>query len=202
MPTITVSPQKGAELIKMSKQNLENGMLKIGRLQIYRMFQAIAKKARVYPDELPNQKYVRTGALSDSVQINYDKNTQSYSISVNPRETRTKRRRKYGRYVKGDTFGQGQARIHQGRWTTLRDDFEEELAKLPIEIVNSLKYAIQRKSVVDTSSVSISTFGYGFGSGPGLFELESRGINYELIRRRGKVVSIYRDIYTGRFIRP
>jgi len=158
MPTITVTTKEAAELVKMSFQNLEDGSMKIGREQIYRMFQHIAKRARVYPDPLPYYRkkgkkrisgksgtYKRTYELQRSVEI-IKVDNDTYSISVNPREINTKRRRRYGMYVKGDAYGRNQARIHRNRWIKLRDEFEDELSKLPAMILNALKYS-SRKDV-------------------------------------------------------
>jgi hypothetical protein len=53
--------------------------------------------------------------------------------------------REYTKYVSGSAYGTNQARIHQGRWTPLRDAVEEAVSRLPKEIADDIVMVARRR---------------------------------------------------------
>lgn len=105
------------------KQSLQRTALAVKNLPA-KVVKAEVQQARdevaTYPPELPNQRYIRTGKRGQATKVvSYVGSNQyqsKYTVESNP---------DYGRgrtgnpYVIGDSQGQGQAAIHQGRWKLL-----------------------------------------------------------------------------------
>lgn len=136
MPDVTFHLETNAELTRQGLEDLAADLPKIGRLSLYRTAQGIYKRAGFYPGELPGQTYKRTRTLYQSRRI--DRTDKGYVISINPVD---KRGRSYGSYVLGLPQGGGQAAYHQGRWIPIAIITEEELQKLPPEVIKSLREA-------------------------------------------------------------
>lgn len=75
---------------------------------------AALEAARTYPDELPNQGYVRTFTYYRSFKLTPA--GKGYTLSSNAQQ----KGRYYTRYVGGMADGSGQARIHIGRWPRIK----------------------------------------------------------------------------------
>ena len=80
---------------------------------------------RTYPPELPNQRYVRTGKRYRATRVEY-LGGQSYRLISDP----SYKGRSADPYVLGDAYGQGQARIHQGRWALIKDVVEKSIERI------------------------------------------------------------------------
>lgn len=88
------------------------------RREMRRYIEQARDAARVYPPELPGQRYRRTGTYRRSFRVEpVGRGYRLYSDAV-------QRGRRYTRYVGGAADGSGQARIHAGRWTLIRDAVE------------------------------------------------------------------------------
>jgi hypothetical protein len=55
----------------------------------------------------------------------------------------------HGKYIGGGADGSGQSRIHGGRWTLLRDATEEEITKLPSEVVKEILLVARSKGYAE-----------------------------------------------------
>ena len=128
-----------ADVVRQGLQSFASELPKIGRLQILRAVQAIAKRAGVYPAALPGQKYVRTYQLRQSRRI--EKTPKGYTLSINPLDERG---RSYGVYVLGVPAGGGQTAFHRNRWVPIAIIQREELEKLPPEVIKQLREAANR----------------------------------------------------------
>lgn len=76
-----------------------------------------ALKREPYPEELPNQVYVRTGNLASSWRA-LRKGKMKYGIG---------NRMHYAAQVVGNEYGKAQMKIHRGRWWKVIDVVEREL---------------------------------------------------------------------------
>lgn len=85
---------------------------------------AAKDEARIYPSELPGQKYVRTGTYNRSFR--FTGSNGSYTISSDA----VQKGRHYTPYVGGYADGVGQAEIHAGRWTLIRTAVERAMDRV------------------------------------------------------------------------
>lgn len=85
-------------------------------------------KATKYPPRRPGQTYIRTGRLANSFAVDREGRGR-YSL-VN--------RAPYALYVIGDSRGQNQAWMHEGRWWTMRQEIEQYTPELVRRITASL----------------------------------------------------------------
>ena len=81
---------------------------------------------------VPERGYVRTMNLSASTYLEED------GLSVRIVSNAMRDGRPYSGYVIGDAEGYGQAGIHQGYWTTLRDAVDDEVEELVKDIDEKL----------------------------------------------------------------
>ena len=86
---------------------------------------AARDELRTYPPELPDQRYIRTGKRYRATRVEY-LGGQSYRLISDP----SYKGRSADPYVLGDAYGQGQARIHQGRWRLLKDAVEASIERI------------------------------------------------------------------------
>jgi len=95
------------------------------------MEKAVDALVHPYPDELTNQRYIRTGKRGRATKLVFasgnNQYSKKYTLESNPRY-------KYGRtgnpYVVGDAEGGGQARIHQGRWRLIKRVVEDAVGRI------------------------------------------------------------------------
>lgn len=108
--TISVSGRRVAEKMpRLLNQQLADGM-ELSRLYASGYWSGSGGNYAV--PLLPKQKYRRTGRFGAGWKIKRETNTKRVTLSnAVP----------YARYVAGGANGQGQARIHQGRWGLLKD---------------------------------------------------------------------------------
>jgi hypothetical protein len=123
----------GAEIVRQGLQNLSAEIPQIGRLGIYRTAQAIVRRMKEYPPPPPMSTYVRTGTLGGGWTIT--PNTNGYTIRNGT---------PYTKYVVGNAYGLEQAWMHQGRWQLQRDVTEDEVSKLPEELIREISLAARR----------------------------------------------------------
>jgi hypothetical protein len=153
---ISVKVETG--LVRQGLQDLFAEVPKIGRRQIRTVMERIKRRMQEYPAERPGQsiptahailgtvyqrapgRYKRTGNLGSHWYI-ADFKDQGYTIG----NTAEHKDKQYGRYVVGDAFGTGQAWMHKGRWQLLRDVTDEEIDKLPPEIIKEIQLVARRE---------------------------------------------------------
>lgn len=82
-------------------------------------------RAKPYPPELPNQRYVRTGRFGRSWT---HRRVADSALAI--RNAAAQRGRYYARYVTAGENATGQARIHQNRWWVARKELERLVPKL------------------------------------------------------------------------
>lgn len=123
-----------SELVRQGLQDLAAEIPKVGRLGVFRTAQRIAKRLRIYPPERPDQTYVRTNTLKNSVEIIPLGN--GYNISVDPVSPKGVA---YGEYVLGDADGNNQAWMHVGVWSPFANVALEEIYEMPDDVVEQLK---------------------------------------------------------------
>lgn len=128
--SITVT---GAEIVRKGLQDLSAEIPKIGRQQIYRTAQAIVREMKMYPPPPVWSFYIRTGTLGAGWTI--ESKTDGYTIRNDT---------PYAKYVVGNAYGLEQAWMHQGRWQLQRDVTENEVSKLPEEIIREIELVARR----------------------------------------------------------
>lgn len=134
MAYIEVTIENG-DLVRQGLENLALSYPKIGRLQIYRRVQSIYRRLGIYPSPWPGQLYKRTYTARRSRRV--EKIDKGYRITFDPVD---KRGRAYGVILRGAPLDATlQARYHQGRWEPFAMILDEEVAKLPQEVINALK---------------------------------------------------------------
>jgi hypothetical protein len=130
--------QVDGELVRQGLENVAAEIPLIGRRRIRTVANRIVRRMQEYPDERPGQAYKRTGRLFYSWKI--EEVQDGYRIS----NTAAFRGRPYAAWVVGDAYGTRQAWMHKGRWHLYRDVTEEEIAKLPPEIVADINLVARR----------------------------------------------------------
>ncbi len=126
--SLTVHDAEVRTAIQHATMAVQNLPAKVVRPEVE---QARRDLVEPYPPELPGQKYIRTGrryqATKVQATIGSNQYSKTYAIVSNPHY----RRGQTGNpYVLGDARGQGQARIHQGRWTTLFDAMNRAIERI------------------------------------------------------------------------
>lgn len=147
---IYIDPKSG-EIARQGLQDLASSYPKIGRLSLYRLAQAIFRVLGIEPAPWPGQVYKRTGTARASRRI--EKTETGYIIYYDPVSTYRKRRTHYAVYLRGDpTTGEGQSQYFAGRWKLTAEITNEEMEKLPPEVVRLLKQAVQEANNATKSS--------------------------------------------------
>lgn len=84
-----------------------------------------------YPPELPGQRYRRTGKRAEATRVVAQPGNNQFSKKYTLESTPNYGGGKTGNpYVLGDAQGQGQARIHQGRWKLMRTAMEQAVGRI------------------------------------------------------------------------
>lgn len=91
-------------------------------------------RMKIYPPKRLGQKYVRTYRLQRNWRME----------KAGPTGYRLLNRTPYTKYVVGSAYGTNQAWMHVGRWTTLRDAADIELAQLPAQLVKDINMVARR----------------------------------------------------------
>lgn len=134
MPFVTVTIENG-ELVRQGLQNLSRAYPRIGRLQLYRTSLAVFRRLGVYPIKLPGQVYKRTYTARSARSVEKVKN--GYLVRFDPVDRRGTH---YGGYLRGSPLDAStQAKYHRSRWVPYAIILNEEVAKLPKEVVEALK---------------------------------------------------------------
>lgn len=123
---------RNAELVRMGLQNLDAEIPKIGKKPIYDTSLAIIRREKEYPARV-GSRYKRTYRFR-----------AGWSVTAYELGYRIENRTPYGHYVVGNAFGGGQAWMHQGIRTPIRQVADEETAKLPEAVRDELNMAIRR----------------------------------------------------------
>lgn len=105
----------GGEVIVSRLRELTLAIDKLPKKEIKEEMEAAMEAARLYPPELPNQKYIRTGTYYRSFKLR--PNGTGYTLSSDA----VQKGRHYTPYVGGAADGTGQAIIHVGRWFRIKD---------------------------------------------------------------------------------
>ncbi|HEY4692538.1 MAG TPA: hypothetical protein VIH16_03820 [Bellilinea sp.] len=129
------------ELVRKGLQDLGAEIPRIGRSQIRFTSERIVRRMQAYPAKRPRQKYSRTGRLFSHWKI--ENSRDRYTIENTARH----KGRAYAKFVVGDAFGTSQAWMHRGRWLVFRDVAEEELQKLPAEVLDQILLTARRKGL-------------------------------------------------------
>lgn len=153
---IPIRAKANTKIVRKGLQDLSAEIPKIGRQQIYktlttarsRLKRKVAKPTYPIPWDNPRQKvkviimlklagnlpYRRSGDYVQGFQVvrvegGYDLiNSTAKAV-----------------YIGGDADGQGQSRIFRGRYPLIRSVVDEEVGKLPSEVVANLDIAVKQK---------------------------------------------------------
>ena len=125
---------KNVGKVRSALQNLWSKLPLIGGNRIKDFMTRLMTRMKIYPPQRPGQKYVRTYRLQRNWRMEKAGATGYRLLNRTP----------YTKYVVGSAFGTGQAWMHAGRWTTLRDAADIELASLPAKLVKDINMVARR----------------------------------------------------------
>lgn len=128
------------ELVRQGLENIEAEVPGIGRQRMRTITNRIVRRMQEYPHERPGQRYVRTGNFFSHWKID-----QIEKIGYRIENTAVRDGNRYGHWVVGDAYGTSQAWMHKGRWPLFRDVTEEELDKLPPQILSDIMIVARRE---------------------------------------------------------
>lgn len=114
----------GDGVIKTKLNRLTLATEKLKTVDVRRELIAAKDEARIYPSELPGQKYVRTGTYNRSFR--FAGSAGKYQIKSDA----VQKGRHYTPFVGGYADGTGQAQIHAGRWTLIKDAVERAMDRV------------------------------------------------------------------------
>jgi hypothetical protein len=159
MPRISIHVK--TDLVRQGLESLFAEVPKIGRRRIRTLLNRIQRAMKkpgekpTYPikwDSVKQRKayfatdgfgagipYVRTGKYNAGWKVEKFGETGYTLRNDNP----------HGKYIGGGADGSGQSRIHGGRWTLLRDATEEEITKLPSEVVKEILLVARSKGYAE-----------------------------------------------------
>jgi len=108
-----------------------------------------AGRVKKYPAKLAGQKYKRTGTFGRSVKVVDAKRAGTgsgthYRTSKLVTDAKQKGRR-YSKYVTGNAYGRGQAKIHENRWAVAQKEVSKEAKKLTQTIQKDIDQALSKK---------------------------------------------------------
>jgi len=126
---------KNVKVVRKGLQNLWRKIPLVGRKNIWDFMVRLLRRMKIYPAQRPQQKYVRTFKFRRGWQVQKVGPTGYMIINRTP----------YTKYVVGNAYGGGQAWMHAGRWTTLRDAADKLLANLPQAIHKNLRTVARRE---------------------------------------------------------
>lgn len=152
-----ITVQVSTELVRKGLENLFGEVPQVSRQRIRTVMERAKRRMQEYPPERPGQsktsshpvlgttyqavRYRRTGNLGSHWAIGETEKGSGYTL-----ENTAKRRGKaYGRYVVGRADGTGQAWMHVGRWQLLRDVIDDEVAKLPEQVLKDIKLVARKE---------------------------------------------------------
>lgn len=135
---ISITP-KNTEFVRKSLEDFTGETIKMTRARLRGRLTAAKNRITKYPPELPHQRYRRTGTYKRAWRIvKLENGYRLYGRAV-------QKGREYTKYVGGSAYGTKQARIHQGRWTAVRDAVEEALQELPRSIADQIVLVARRR---------------------------------------------------------
>lgn len=162
---VTLSVQvKGAEIVRRGLQNLRLATPKIGAQTIYDAMLRIQRRLKqpggpiTYPvhwdSERQRRAFFATGGFGRGIPSTRTGTYQrGWMIRRNPSTVRVQagysliNNTREARFVGGSAYGDGQSRIHRGRWVRLRDITDEELRDLPKTIQRSIDMVARREGL-------------------------------------------------------
>lgn len=133
--------------MRLGLRRFAQAMPGVGRRVLKGAITRARNRARKYPPELPNQRYRRTGRYGRSFQIEARPQSAAAAFGYTISNDASYRGRGYAKYVGGDAEGGQQARIHAGRWLTIRAAVEDELRAILDEIRAGLSEVLRREGI-------------------------------------------------------
>lgn len=104
----------------------------IGKRVLRRLLLRVIRAVTRYPAERPGQKYIRTGLYGRSFKLVTKHMGASAGYTI--KSDAVQKGRHYTRYVGGNSAGEGQAWMHQGRWPVVREELDGELEHIYAEM--------------------------------------------------------------------
>jgi hypothetical protein len=136
--------------VKVENQKVKQGLRVVGdaipratdRL-VKKTMEAARDEVRTYPPELPGQKYKRTGRRYRATKV-VRADTRAYRLESNPVYPGG---RTANPFVVGDAKGLGQAWMHVGRWTKIKDAVDKHVKALLKDISQEIGAILRRSGM-------------------------------------------------------
>lgn len=151
MPVRLSIKLQGAELVRRGLEDIGNEIPKISRLRIYEMMQRVKKKLQApapkpsYPINWDSEKQRRAFFATDGFSRGiptkrtgrHEKGWNIVKLGLGYRMENTG---PGAGFIYGDYAGQGQSKIHAGRWPLFQQSVEDEVQGLPPDIESHIGY--------------------------------------------------------------
>lgn len=150
MPNAYIQVPSNINVVRQGLQNLKKKLPDIGRSGLYRAAQRVYVRTGKYPRQVAGAEYKRTYNLRNSRTLT--KTERGYTVEINPIG---RQGQPYGVFVLGYPWGGGQARYHMNvtGWTPLKQIIDEEVGKLPPEVIAQIdKAAAEEEQRVNASA--------------------------------------------------
>jgi hypothetical protein len=132
MTQLSITVQN-ADAVAAAIEKLGTGIADASKVRIYATAQSVVRVMKEYPPVPFMSNYVRTGRLGEGWQI--ISRNGGYAVKNNT---------PYTKYVVGNAYGLEQAWMHEGYWQRLRDVVDDEVSKLPEELINEINMVARR----------------------------------------------------------
>lgn len=127
--------------IRVGLGKFREALPEIGKRVLRRLLQRVIRAVTRYPAERPRQRYQRTGLYGRSFKLETRHIGASAGYTI--KSDAVQKGRHYTRYVGGNSAGEGQAWMHQGRWANVREELDAELehvyAEMDADVATTLR---------------------------------------------------------------
>lgn len=132
-----------ADRVRIGLSKFRDAIPGIGRRVWRAILQRVIRIVTRYPAKRPGQKYERTGLYGRSFKLETKHLGASSGYTLKSDAAQGGRR--YTKYVGGNSAGEGQAWMHEGRWANVRETIEDELehvyAEFDADVATTLRQA-------------------------------------------------------------
>ncbi len=109
------------------------------RVRLLETAALIVRRMEIYPPPLPKSRYVRTYRFKKDWRIAEGPNSVMVANMV-----RNRRNKPYAGWVVGNSEGEMQAKVHQGRWPVFRTVADAAIQRLPVAVIKDLQLIVKQ----------------------------------------------------------
>lgn len=158
MTQLTIGVSPNAQLVRKGLQNLSDEIPKIGRLQFYQTAMAIRRGMQVqgqtptHPINWVSIKQRQAFFASEGFgggipHVRSDQYVNAWQVENIGDGYRLVNKSEGAKFIGGDAYGTNQSPIHAGRWPLFRDVSDEEIKKLPENVLREIRVVARRNNL-------------------------------------------------------